>query len=80
MSTEAPNFDAEWDAGDLGCGELVLQLRFRMQKINAGQLMRIHASDAGAPHDIPAWCRMSGHELVDQDTAQGFYWIRRSAR
>ena len=32
-STPAPHTaDAQWDAGDLGCGDLVLELRLRMTR------------------------------------------------
>ena len=56
--------DAEWNAGDLGCGELVLELRRRLQAMPAGHVLRLEAHDPGAPADIPAWCRMTGHTLV----------------
>lgn len=80
MSNDAPRFDADWDAGDLGCGELVLLLRSRLSALRPGQVMRVRATDAGAVHDIPAWCRMTGEALVHQDPDQDFYWIRRAAR
>ena len=58
--------DAEWDAGELGCGELVLELRTRMGAMRPGQVLRLIARDPGAPQDMPAWCRMTGHTLVSQ--------------
>lgn len=80
MSSEPPHFDEDWDAGHLGCGELVLLLRFRLQEMSAGQVIRVRATDAGARHDIPAWCRMTGATLIAQDPEQGYYWIRRAGR
>jgi tRNA 2-thiouridine synthesizing protein A len=59
--------DVEWDAGDLGCGELVLELRTRMQALERGQVLKLVALDPGAPADLPAWCRMTGHVLVAQE-------------
>jgi tRNA 2-thiouridine synthesizing protein A len=67
--------DAEWDAGDLGCGDLVLQLMLRMNALRAGAVLRLVALDPGAAADIPAWCRMTGHTLVDE--APPVYLIRR---
>ena len=58
--------EAEWDAGDLGCGELVLELRHRLARMGPGQVLRLTALDPGAPADIPAWCRMVGHALIAQ--------------
>jgi tRNA 2-thiouridine synthesizing protein A len=54
-----------WDAGDLGCGDLVLELRARMHGLDAGESLELFARDPGAREDLPAWCRLTGHELVD---------------
>jgi tRNA 2-thiouridine synthesizing protein A len=67
--------DAEWNAGDLGCGELVLELRHRLQAMRPGQVLRLEARDPGAPADIPAWCRLTGHILVAE--AHPVYLIQR---
>jgi len=53
-----------WDAGELGCGELVLELRTRLSLLAPGSLFELVALDPGAPVDLPAWCRMTGHELA----------------
>ena len=58
--------DEIWDAGDTGCGDLVLELRMRMNRMRVGQVLRLVARDPGAPEDIPAWCRLTGHTLVAQ--------------
>lgn len=67
--------DARWDAGDMGCGDLVLELRGRLRSMLAGQLLEVRARDPGAPQDIPAWCGLTGHHLVSAD--HPLYWIRR---
>jgi tRNA 2-thiouridine synthesizing protein A len=67
--------DDEWDAGDLGCGELVLELRMRMARLAPGQVLRLIARDPGAPADLPAWCRLTGHTLVSGE--HPVYVIRR---
>jgi tRNA 2-thiouridine synthesizing protein A len=56
-----------WDAGGLGCGELVLGLRARLGALAPGSLFELVATDAGVPADLPSWCRMTGHELVQAD-------------
>ncbi|MCI4428333.1 MAG: sulfurtransferase TusA family protein [Burkholderiales bacterium] len=67
--------DLEWNAGELSCGDLVLELRQRM-RLAPGKVFRIVALDAGAPSDLPAWCRMTGHQMLAQDPTQQTYWIR----
>lgn len=65
--------DDTWNAGDMGCGELVLELRLRLLAM-PGRVLKLIATDAGAPEDIPAYCRMTRHELVH--VAAPAYWIR----
>lgn len=64
-----------WDAGELACGELVLDLRGRLRQM-PGRVLRVIALDPGAHEDIPSWCRLTGHALVHQDQATNSYWIR----
>jgi len=66
---------AEWNAGELGCGELVLELRNRLTAMKPGARLKLVALDPGAPADIPAWCRMTGHTLVS--TQHPVYLIQR---
>jgi tRNA 2-thiouridine synthesizing protein A len=70
-----PAADERWDAGDMSCGELVLELKLRLTGLAPGSVLAVRATDAGAAQDLPAWCRLAGHRLV---LARGeMYWIRR---
>jgi tRNA 2-thiouridine synthesizing protein A len=53
-----------WDAGETGCGQLVVELRRRLDGMRPGDTLEIIARDMGAPVDLPAWCRMTGHTLI----------------
>lgn len=64
-----------WDAGETGCGDLVFELRRRLEPMSPGETLEVVARDPGAPHDIPAWCRMTGHVLVSSEPP--VYVIRR---
>ena len=55
--------DDKWDAGKLGCGELVAELRRRIRLLQPRQTFHLVASDPGAVEDIPAWCRLTGQAL-----------------
>jgi tRNA 2-thiouridine synthesizing protein A len=57
----------------MGCGELVLELRFKMNTLNPGDLIKVIAEDPGAPEDLPAWCNMTGHRIVLHKHPE--YWI-----
>lgn len=73
-STPAPH-DAEWDAGDIGCGDLVMDLRAKLREMDPGKTMKLTARDPGAPEDIPAWCGLTGHRLLA--AKHPLYWIRK---
>ena len=63
ISKDRPR-SARWDAGQLGCGGLIVGLRRALAPLQAGDLLELLAHDAGASLDVPAWCRVTGHELV----------------
>ncbi len=73
----SPRYDQEWDAGDLGCGELVIELRFKLKAMRPGEVMRVHATDLGAVEDLPAWCRMTKDVLLHHDPRSKLYYIER---
>lgn len=54
----------QWDAGNMGCGELILELKLRLGPLSPGSTFKLIARDPGVPEDLPAWCRMTGHRLV----------------
>src|SRR5687767_7912822 len=60
---ESKHPDSAWDAGDMGCGELVMELRIRLKPMPPGYLLKLTARDPGAIEDLPAWCRLTGHHL-----------------
>jgi len=73
--TEPLHANAEWNAGDLGCGVLVLDLRKRLRAMPGG-VLKVIALDLGAPEDLPAWCRLTHNELLRHDPDTKSFWIR----
>lgn len=63
----------EWDAGYMGCGEVIILLRLRMEKLNPYEVLKLTAHDMAAPIDLPAWCRMTGRRLLRAEHPD--YWI-----
>jgi TusA-related sulfurtransferase len=72
---KAARADAEWDGGELSCGELVLALRQRMQRMPPGGVLKVVVRDPAAPIDLPAWCRVTGNRLVAMSHPE--YFIER---
>lgn len=56
-----------FDGGDTGCGELLLDLLLFMKKQPADSTVKVRALDPGAPLEIPAWCRLTKHELIESN-------------
>ena len=75
LVVSGPEPAAAWDAGDMGCGELVLALRLRLSALPAGGVLKVTATDPAAPEDLPAWCRLTGNPLVRMNHPE--YLIRR---
>ncbi|MBX9689148.1 MAG: sulfurtransferase TusA family protein [Candidatus Obscuribacterales bacterium] len=67
--------DASWDAGTLGCGELLMELRFKIAELQSKQVFKVICRDPGAPEEMPSWCRLTGHKLLKQEHPS--YWIEK---
>ncbi len=56
---------ASFDGGDLDCGNgLLLLIRKHIDPLERGQLLEIRSTEISVPEDLPAWCRLTGNELV----------------
>ena len=75
MTFMPPEFDDSWNAGDMACGELLLALHTRLKKLPPGGVLQLTTLDPGAPLDLPAWCRLTGHRLCLSE--HPVYYIRR---
>jgi TusA-related sulfurtransferase len=57
--------DLFYDAGSKGCAEGPMdEIAYRMRQLASGQTLEIHATDPSVGEDLPAWCHLSGHQLV----------------
>ena len=58
--------DLLYDAGPTGCGELIMNLFLTIKKMECGQIIEVISYDPGAREDLPAWCRMQKHTLLER--------------
>ena len=57
--------DDSFDGGDLDCGSgLLLLIREHLDPLDRGKLLEIRSTEISTDEDLPAWCRMTGNELV----------------
>ena len=65
------NPDVVVDARGLHCPLPVIRLAATARDRPPGALISISSTDPAAGPDISAWCRLRGHELVEQHPAIG---------
>ncbi len=69
----APEVVKSVDACGLQCPGPIVHLKDGVDAIRVGEALSIVASDPGFATDVPAWCRTTGHELVDLVSEGGQY-------
>lgn len=63
------------DARRLLCPMPVIRVQNQVKSLPAGTLVEAQCSDPGVMHDIPAWCRINGHRVVETREEQGLFVI-----
>ena len=73
------NFDVELDARQLSCPLPILRAKKSLSQMAGGQVIRIVATDNGAPRDFEEFCRQTGNELLSSTEENGefVFLIRR---
>ena len=71
------DFDEVFDSVDLGCGDFIMDLRGVIKELEPGATLLVASRDAGAPVEIPAWCRLTRHRLLAE--RHPFYLVERRA-
>lgn len=66
-------FDKEVDARNLNCPLPILRCKKGLSEIEPMQTLKIMATDSGAVKDFQAFCKQTGHELLQQDEAGGMF-------
>jgi tRNA 2-thiouridine synthesizing protein A len=52
------------DARNLLCPMPVIKTQNKMKDLSPGDELEVICTDPGTLHDVPAWCRVHGHEIV----------------
>lgn len=59
--------EVSFDGGDLDCGNgLLLLIRRHIDPLGPSQLIEILSKESSVAEDLPAWCRLTGNELVSE--------------
>lgn len=57
------------DARGLICPMPVIRTQQRVAELSTGQVLEISCTDPGALIDIPAWCRVHGHQVIATESS-----------
>ena len=63
------------DACGIQCPGPILKLKKSMEALVPGQLLEVRSTDAGFPRDAEAWCRTTGHKLVEKRSEGGVHYV-----
>ena len=63
------------DACGIQCPGPILKLKKSMEALVPGQLLEVRSTDAGFPRDAEAWCRTTGHKLVEKRSEGGVNYV-----
>ena len=55
----------ELNARNLLCPMPVIRAQDRIRELEPGDRLTVICTDPGALNDIPAWCRINGHRVID---------------
>ncbi|WP_374243221.1 sulfurtransferase TusA family protein [Zoogloea sp.] len=75
------DFDRELDARGLNCPLPILRAKKALAEMQAGQVLRVVATDPGSVKDFSAFAKQTGNELIGQselpDSAYEFFLRRK---
>jgi tRNA 2-thiouridine synthesizing protein A len=57
--------EAQLDVRRLLCPMPVIRAQEKVAQLNVGDILTIYCTDPGVIYDIPAWCRVNGHAVLD---------------
>ncbi len=72
--------DKVLDCTGLLCPIPVIKTSQAIKEVEVGEILHMIATDPGAPPDMDAWARQTGHEVVDTTEEDGkfLFWFKRT--
>lgn len=63
------NVNKELDTRGLNCPLPILKAKKALAEMQSGEILKVVATDAGSVRDFQAFCKQTGNELIEQQTA-----------
>jgi len=64
------------DARRLLCPLPVIRTQDKIKQLQVGDELEVTATDPGVMQDIPTWCRINGHQILEVQQQNNDYIIR----
>jgi tRNA 2-thiouridine synthesizing protein A len=73
--------DEVLDCSGLSCPMPILKTKKAIDKLEAGQILKMIATDPGSKPDMDAWTNRTGHELLEyqQDGDKHIFFVKKRA-
>ncbi|ADH98204.1 CoA-disulfide reductase [Salisediminibacterium selenitireducens] len=68
---EVRRADVTIDATGLSCPGPIMNLHKAIKELDNGQTVKISVTDTGFVRDVDAWCKSTGHTLIEKSTEKG---------
>ncbi len=67
------DFDQKLDATGLNCPLPILKAKKQLNSLSSGEVLYVTSTDSGSVKDFDAFCKQTGHILLDSKDADGMY-------
>lgn len=66
-------FNQKLDATGLNCPLPILKAKKQLHSLSPGEVLYVVSTDSGSVKDFDAFCKQTGHTLLDSNEADGMY-------
>ncbi len=63
------------DCRRLLCPLPVIRVQDKVATLSPGDILEAECTDPGVLNDIPAWCRINGHRIIETRSESGLYRV-----
>ena len=63
------------DAKRMLCPMPVIRTQDKIKTLSVGDVLEVVCTDPGALNDVPAWCRINGHKVLETKTVDDEVFI-----
>ena len=64
------------EARRMFCPMPVIRTQDKIRELKPGDILEVVSTDPGALNDIPAWCRINGHRVLDTWTQDDDVFVK----